>query len=39
MVVCVVKRFTVREAKHWRYTVRKTKIGRFAVRKGEGVSH
>jgi len=38
MVVFVVKRYAVREAKKWRYAVRKAKIGRYAVRKGEGVS-
>jgi len=34
MVVFVVKRYAVREAKKWRYAVRKAKIGRYAVRKG-----
>jgi len=34
MVVFVVKRYAVREAKTWRYAVRKAKIGRYAVRKG-----
>jgi len=38
MVVFVVIRFALREAKKWRYTVRNAKIGRYAVRKGEGVS-
>ena len=36
MVVFVVKRYAVREAKKWQYAVRKAKIGRYAVRKGEG---
>jgi len=38
IVVFVVKRYAVREAKKKRYAVRKAKIGRYAVRKGEGVS-
>jgi len=38
MVVCVVKRYAVREAEKWRYAVRTAKIGRYALRKGEGVS-
>ena len=36
MVVIVVKRYSVREAKTHRYTVRNAKIGRYAVRKGGG---
>jgi len=36
MVVFVVKRYAVREAKKWRYAVREAKIGRYAVRKGGG---
>ena len=36
MVVFVVKRYAVRDAKKWRYAVRKAKIGRYAVRKGGG---
>jgi len=36
MVIFVVKRYAVREAKTWRYAVRKVKIGRYAVRKGGG---
>jgi len=36
MVVFVVKRYAVREAKKWRYAVREAKIGRYAVRKGKG---
>jgi len=36
MVVFVVKRYAVREAKKWRYAVRNAKIERYAVRKGEG---
>ena len=36
MVVLVVKRYAVREAKKWRYAVRNAKIKRYAVRKGEG---
>jgi len=36
MVVFVVKRYAVREAKKWRYAVRNTKIRRYAVRKGGG---
>jgi len=39
MVVFVVKRYAVREAKKWRYAVRKTKIRRYAVRKGGGGCH
>jgi len=39
MVVFVVKRYAVREAKKWRYAVRKAKIGRYAVRKGGGGFH
>jgi len=38
MVVFVVKRYAVREAKKWRYAVRNAKIERYAVRKGGGVS-
>jgi len=38
MVVFVVKRYAVCEAKKWRYAVRNAKIERYAVRKGEGVS-
>ena len=38
MVVFVVKRYAVREAKKWRYAVRNAKIERYAVRKGKGVS-
>jgi len=34
MVVFVVKRYAVREAKKWRFAVRKAKIGRYARRKG-----
>jgi len=34
MVIFVVKRYAVHEAKKWRYAVRKSKIGRYAVRKG-----
>jgi len=30
MVVFVVKRYAVREAKKWRYAVRKAKIGQYA---------
>ena len=33
MVVFVVKRYAVREAKKWRYAVRNAKIERYAVRK------
>jgi len=36
MVVFVVKRYAVREAKKWRYAVRKAKVRRYAVRKGGG---
>ena len=36
MVVFVVKRYAVREAKTWRYAVRNAKIERYAVRKGGG---
>jgi len=36
MVVFVVKRYAVREAKKWRYAVRKAQIERYAVRKGVG---
>ena len=36
IVVFVVKRYAVREAKKWRYAVRKTQIERYAVRKGGG---
>ena len=36
MVVFVVKRYAVREAKKWRYAVRNAKIERYAVRKGGG---
>jgi len=39
MVVFVVKRYAVREAKKWRYAVRNAKIERYAVRKGEGGCH
>jgi len=39
MVVFVVKRYAVREAKKWRYAVRKAKVGRYAVRKGGGGCH
>ena len=35
MVVFVVNRYAVREAKKWRYAVRRAKIGWYA---GEGVS-
>jgi len=34
MVVFVVKRYALHEAKQWRYAVRMAKIGRNAVRKG-----
>ena len=34
IVVIVVKRYAVREAKKWRFAVREAKIGRYAVRKG-----
>jgi len=34
MVVFVVKRYALREAKKWRYAVRMTKIGQNAVRHG-----
>ena len=36
MVVFVVIRYAVREAKKWRYAVRDAKIKRYAVRKGGG---
>ena len=36
MVVFVVKRYAVREAKKWRYAVRNAKIERYAVSKGGG---
>ena len=36
MVVFVVKRYAVHEAKKWRYAVREAKIGRYAVCKGGG---
>jgi len=36
MVVFVVKRYAVHEAKKWRYAVRNAKIERYAVRKGGG---
>ena len=37
MVVFVVKRYAVREAKKWRYAVRNAKIKRYAVyARGEG---
>ena len=36
IVVFVVKRYAVREAKKRRYAVRNAKIGRYAVRKGGG---
>ena len=39
MVVFVVKRYAVREAKKWRYAVRNAKIERYAVRKGGGGYH
>jgi len=39
MVVFVVKRYAVREAKNWRYAVRNAKIERYAVRKGGGGCH
>jgi len=39
MVVFVVKRYAVREAKKWRYAVRNAKIKRYAVRKGGGGCH
>ena len=39
MVVFVVKRYAVREAKKWRYAVRNAKIERYAVRKGGGGCH
>ena len=39
MVVFVVKRYAVREAKKWRYPVRNAKIERYAVRKGGGGCH
>jgi len=39
MVVFVVKRYAVRNAKKWRYAVRNAKIERYAVRKGGGGCH
>ena len=39
MVVFVVKRYAVRDAKKWRYAVRNAKIERYAVRKGGGGCH
>ena len=39
IVVFVVKRYAVREAKKWRYAVRNAKIERYAVRKGGGGCH
>ena len=39
MVVFVVKRYAVREAKKWRYAIRNAKIERYAVRKGGGGCH
>jgi len=36
MVVFVVKRYAVREAKKWWYAVRNAKIVRYAVHKGGG---
>ena len=39
MVVFVVKRYAVCEAKKWRYAVRNAKIERYAVRKGGGGCH
>ena len=36
MVVFVVKRYAVREAKKWQYAVRNAKIEQYAVRKGGG---
>jgi len=36
MVVFVVKRYAVCEAKKWRYAVYNAKIVRYAVRKWEG---
>jgi len=39
MVVFVVKRYAVREAKKWRYAVRNAKTERYAVRKGGGGCH
>ena len=39
MVVFVVKRYSVREAKKWRYAVRNAKIDRYAVRNGGGGCH
>ena len=38
MVVFVVKRNAVREAKNWRYAVSRAEIGCYAVRKGWGVT-
>ena len=39
MVVVIVQRYAVREAKKWRYAVRNAKIERYAVRKGGGGCH
>ena len=40
MVVFVVKRYAIREAKkQWRYALRKAKIRRYAERKGGGRRH
>jgi len=39
MVVFVVKRYAVCEAKKWRYAVRNAKIERYAVSKGGGGCH
>jgi len=36
MIVFVVKRYAVRDAKKWRYAVRKANIWRYAVRKERG---
>jgi len=36
MVVFVVKRYAVREAKKWQHAVRRPNIGRYAVRNGRG---
>jgi len=36
MVVFVVTRYAVREAKKWRYAVRNAKIRRYAIRKAQG---
>jgi len=38
MVVFVLKRYAVREAKKLRYAVRNAKIDRYAVRKGGGAT-